>query len=422
MTSQSYQKLREEIYSPLRQEGVFTWDSMYNQEYALASIHPISESFRAEIAGATEKLGKIFARTIRVIQQGPDELLKELGIPEEAWPAVRLPVNPGIPTVIGRFDFARTPEGLKMLEFNSDTPTGVVEAFCVNGRVCRHYGWQDPNLGMNEHIFSAFQDIIGRYKEMGMTADAIYFSSLDWHEEDAGTTRYLMRESGLKARFIPLSSLAVKGDRLYFRDEKQNAYREIDVLYRLHALEILAEETDEDGYPTGAHFLDLVAKKNLALINPPGAFIAQTKALQALIWNLHETNTFFTPEEHEWIDTYMLPTYLENPFAGKTAYVRKPIFGREGGAVTLYDASGEIMARDKESLYWNQPMVYQKLAELETVETDTLRGRFQGQLLWGSFLIGGRASAIVARIDRKITGNLSYFLPVGIPDGKGELR
>ncbi|SEN46668.1 Glutathionylspermidine synthase [Lihuaxuella thermophila] len=422
MVDQSYQRRREEIYAPMRQEGIFTWDSMYNQEYALASIYPISESFRAEIAGATEKLGKIFTRTIRVIQQGPDELLNELGIPEAARLAVRLTANPDIPTVVGRFDFARTPRGLKMLEFNSDTPTGVVEAFYVNGNVCRFYGWQDPNDGMNEHIFAAFQDIIGRYKKMGFSADAVYFSSLDWHEEDAGTTRYLMRESGLHARYIPLSSLAVKGDRLYFRDREQGSYQPVDVLYRLHALEILAEETDDDGYPTGAHLLDLVANKKLALINPPDAFIAQTKALQALIWNLHETNAFFTLEEHEWIDTYMLPTYLENPFLGKTAYVRKPIFGREGGAVTLYDASGETMARDQQSLYWDQPMVYQQLAELETVETDTLRGRFHGRLLWGSFLIGGKASAIMARIDRKITGNLSYFLPVGIGDRKGELR
>ncbi|MBA4495343.1 glutathionylspermidine synthase family protein [Paenactinomyces guangxiensis] len=415
LDGQSYEFRREEIYSPLREEGTFTWDSMYNQEYALASIHAITESFRAEIAYATEKLGEIFARTIYVVQRGSNDLLKELGIPREAWQAVRLTVASHIPTVVGRFDFAFTPHGLKMLEFNSDTPTGVVEAFYVNGKVCEYFGWENPNQEMDKQILASFQDIVSRYKQMGMKTDEVCFSSLDWHAEDSGTTRYLMQKSGLKARYVPLSALAVKGRRLYAYDEMSKGYQPVDVLYRLHAIEILAEESDDDGYPTGAHVLDLVAGKRLALINPPGAFIAQTKALQALIWNLHETNTFFTAEEHELIGTYLLPTYMENQFRGKKAYVRKPIFGREGGAVTLFDPSGNPIASDKESLYWDQMMVYQQLAELEQVEVQTLKGPFQGQLLWGSFLVGGQASAIVARVDQKITGNLSYFLPVGIP-------
>lgn len=415
MTDRHYAERREEIYAPLQQEGIFTWDSMYNQEYALASIHAISESFRQEIAIATEKLGQIFTRTVHVIQHGPDELLQELGIPRAAWQAVRLSVAPHLPTVIGRFDFAYTPHGLKMLEFNSDTPTGVVEAFYVNEKVCQYYGWHNPNQAMNQHIYTAFQEMMARYQGLGYPTESICFSALDWHEEDAGTTRYLMRQSGLKARFVPLSSLAVKEDSLYTYQVDKDEYQRIDVLYRLHAIEILAEETDQDGYPTGAHLLQLVADKKLALINPPGAFLAQTKSLQALIWNLYETNTFFTEEEREIIAAYLLPTYLENRFHGKKAYVRKPIFGREGGAVTLYDASGNTIATDREKNYWEQAMIYQELAELERIEVETGKGIYQGHLLWGSFLIGGKASAIIARVDQKITGNLSYFLPVGIP-------
>ena len=114
----------------------------------------------------------------------------------------------------------------------------------------------------------------------------------------------------------------------------------VDVLYRLHALEILAEDRDDDGYPTGAHALELIARRRVAVINPPGALLSQTKAMQALIWALHEAGEFFDPEEHRIIETYMLPTYLENRFRG-IPHVTKPIFGREGAGVTLYDASGD---------------------------------------------------------------------------------
>jgi glutathionylspermidine synthase len=413
MEKTSYEENRERLYAPLRAEGTFTWDSMYGQEYALATVHPIASSFRREIAEATEKLGAIFARTVQVVQHASDDLLMELGIPREAWDSVRFPVAEHLPTLIGRFDFAKTSDGLKMLEFNSDTPTGIVEAFYVNGRVCEYFGLENPNRGMDRHLTEAFRECLKAYRDLGFSVERIAFSALDWHEEDAGTTRYLLRQSGLNAQFVPLASLSVRGNSLY-ASLPGEGYQPIDVLYRLHAIEILAKDTDDDGYPTGAHLLSLIPKRKLALLNPARALLSQTKALQALIWYLYETGTFFEEEERETIARYMLPTYLENRFHGKSAYVRKPIFGREGGAVSLYDRSGKLIARDKEGLYWDQPMVYQQWAELEPIEVETQTGEFRGKLLWGSFMVNGKASAILARVDHKITSNLSYFLPVGL--------
>ena len=410
----NYEQRREQLYGRLREEGVFTWDHMYGEEYALATLHRISAAFRREIAEATERLGRVFNKTVNVVQQGGDPLFAELGIPEEAWPAMRLSVSTRMATVIGRFDFAPTRDGLKMLELNSDTPTGIVEAFHVNGRVCEFYGVQDPNAGMLAQIGSSFQEIIRLYGELGYGTENLYFSALDWHDEDAGTTRFLLQHSGVPGTFVPLADLRVFEDRLHAVQGEQLV--PVDVLYRLHALEKLAEDRDEDGYPTGAHVLELIAKRKLAIINPPSGFVAQTKAMQALIWNLHEAGEFFTAEEQETIGRYMLPTYLENRFAGKTPYVSKPIFGREGGGVTLHEADGAAMERDREEFYWEQPMIYQQLVDLETVEVETLKGPYRGHLLWGSFLIGGRASAIVARVGGRITGNLSYYLPVGGQD------
>jgi glutathionylspermidine synthase len=408
----TYAERRERLYGPLRQEGLFTWDRMYGEEYALAAIHRIDEAFRREIADATDRLGRVINRTVQIVRQGDEALLQALALPEATWNAVRVSVSDDIPTVIGRFDFAETDRGLKMLEFNSDTPTGIVEAFEVNGRVCEAYGLDDPNAGMERHLRDAFLEAVDAYRRQGYATESIVFSALDWHEEDAGTTRYLLERSGLRGRFAALSDLRVYEDRLCLLAEGR--HEPIDLLYRLHALEKLAEERDTDGYPTGAHVLDLMARRRLAVLNPPAALISQTKALQALIWNLHEAGEFYTDEEHDVIEAYMLPTDLENRFAGRAAYVSKPVFGREGGAVTLYDADGTPADRDGEELYWDQPMVYQERVELPVIGLETERGRTEGRLLWGSFLVGGRASAIIARAGGPITGNLSYFVPVGL--------
>ncbi|MEI7026403.1 glutathionylspermidine synthase family protein [Paenibacillus sp. y28] len=409
-----YPAERERLYGPIREEGTFTWDVMYEEEYALAGVYYIDPALRQELAHATERLSRVMNRTVQVILQGGDDLLRELGIPEAALAAVRVSLSDAHPTIIGRFDFAQTTAGLKMLEFNSDTPTGIVEAYYVNGRVCEAYGCPDPNAGMAEHFRTAFEEAISLYRSRGLAVDSIVFSALDWHEEDAGTTRYLLQASGLHGIFAGLGDLRVYGDRLCLPD-RDGAHHPIDVLYRLHALEKLSEERDEiDGYPTGAHVLDLMARGRLAAINPPSALVSQTKALQALIWSLHEQGQFYTEEEHRDIQAYMLPTYMDNRFQGRMPYVSKPIFGREGGAVTLHDADGTVEEQDGEQLYWEQPMIFQKRVDLPQIEVETLQGPLQGHLLWGSFCIAGRASAVVARVGGRITGNMAYYLPVGL--------
>jgi glutathionylspermidine synthase len=411
--SVDYQNRRRRIFDPLRQEGIFTWDWMYEKEYALANLHMITRQEREELARATEQLGRIYAKTVAVVQQGDAALLMEMGIPRAAVDAVRMSFLPDMPTIVGRLDFVRTEQGWKMLELNSDTPGGVVEAFYVNGKVCTYFGAVDPNAGLGDDLTKAFQYALDQYKSLGYKTDNVFFSALDWHVEDLGTTRFLQKYSGLSAQFVALKDLRIYEDGLFAWCGADLV--PVDVLYRLHPLGILAEECDEDGYPTGAHVLDLAARGKLALINPPGALIAQTKALQALIWNLHEQGEFYDAAEHAAIATYMLPTYLENRFLGKQPYVSKPVLGREGSAVTLYRTDGAIVERcQEEESYWDQEMVFQQYVELEPVEVETLEGLYQGRLIWGSFLIGGKASAITARVDGLITTDLAYSLAVGM--------
>lgn len=420
MSSGCYAQQREQLYGAMRQQGSFTWDSMYGDEYALASVLPISPGLREELRQASESLGRVYARTAAVAMQAEDELFAELGLPEAAWNAVRTSLPELLPTLIGRFDFAATPDGLKMLEFNAETPTDVVEAFYVNGEVCRHFGVPDPNAGMREDLRQAFRHAVDVYRSHGYAVERIVFSSVDWHEEDAGTTRFLLSRSGLSAGYVPLSQLRVYEERVQQWDG--TGHQPVDLMYRLHPLEKLAWEKDADGYPTGRHFLDIVARGGLALINPPAALLSQSKAMQALIWNLHESGEFFTPAEHEVIQSYFLPTYFENRFAGRSAYVTKPVFGREGGAVSIFGPDGVLWARDGETEYWEQPLVFQQYTELPPVTVDALNGPFCGRMIFGSFLVDGRGSGIVARVGGRITGNMAYFQPlcVSVDTPKGE--
>ncbi len=419
ITGLPYPERREALYEPLRKEGIFTWDCMYEEEYALAGLYTLDRDVLHEMRIAAEALGRVFAKTVNIVSQADEGLLTGLGIPTAAFDAVRLQHIDSMPspTVIGRFDFAVNNGQIKMLEFNSDTPTGIVEAFHVNGAVCQAYGAEDPNAGCSGMLYEAFQAAIKAYGSAQYPLDHIFFSALDWHEEDAGTTKYLLAQSGLPASFVPLSQLRVMDERMWVSDDSDHM-TPVDVLYRLHALEKLAEDKDVDGYPTGEHVLRLIAEKKLAVINPPSGFTAQTKALQALIWNLHESGQFYTDEEHEIIAAHMLPTYLENRFSDTSiSYVIKPIYGREGSGVRIVDAAGSVLDENGEDEYLDQPMVYQQYIELPPVRVETLKGTTNGRLLWGCFLIAGKPSAVIARVGGHITNNISYYLPAGLNKG-----
>lgn len=102
----------------------------YGKEYALASIYPISPQVKEELGYASEQLGEIFANVVEAIQMMDDQIFLELGIAKDMIAAARMAPLPGITTVIGRFDFAKTNKGWKMLEFNSEQdidgfPTGA---------------------------------------------------------------------------------------------------------------------------------------------------------------------------------------------------------------------------------------------------------------------------------------------------------
>ena len=416
----SYARTREALYGPLRRDGSFVWDSMYGDEYALASLQPVTPEFCQGMRSAAEKMGGIYARTAEVLQQADDELLAELGLPQATWAVVRSSVPSLLPTVLGRFDFAATEQGLKMLEFNAETPTDVVEGFYVNGKVCEFFGATDPNQALTQGLTGAFDRSVAAYRDSGFAVERIVFSSVDWHDEDAGTTRYLLEQSGLDSRFVPLSQLRVFEDRLQVWNGQ--THEPVDLMYRLHPLEKMAQEQDADGYPTGRRVLEIAAERRLALINPPAAMLAQSKATQALIWSLYEDGSFFSPEEQAAIAAHMLPTYFENRFLGSSPYVTKRVYGREGGAVTIFGSDGVAWTRDSECNYWDQPVVYQQYVELPKQTVRTLNGLYCGRIIYGVFLVAGRGSALVARVGSRITGNMAYFQPLclSIDASKGE--
>lgn len=389
---------RDQFYSQIPQ----FWPDLYGDEYALYDVHEINAQEVDKIRLATERAGRIFSKVSHILRNVPDETFEEMGYPKGTWSFLRLKTT--LPeSVIARFDFIPYNGTYKCIELNADTPTFIKELFSINGKVCTHFQKEDPNANMEDLLKQTVQQVA--------TGHVVFTAHVE-NIEDYYTALYLMEQLP-GASFTPLNELQIeRGIGLFDAQGKK-----IDVLYRqTYPIENAILDRDAAGNPIGIWLLELVEQGLLQIINPPSAFLLQNKAVQAVIWGLHEERSpLYTEQEHSWIAEYFLPSYLEaEPFiASGVRYVEKPVFGREGDTVSIYEANGTLDHAEQHRSYTQYPMLYQQYIE-QPVVTFHKGGKQQGQLLIGSFLLNGQATAIGARVGDRITNNLSYYLPLGI--------
>ncbi|MCQ6275668.1 glutathionylspermidine synthase family protein [Bacillus sp. V3B] len=404
------------------------WHDLFGIEYALwdVKIEPLTNVKR--IRQATEIIGHILLKTAPLLRQLDDETLLQLGFPSGSLTFIRLQTIPSFESVIARLDLVVTKEDVKLLEVNSDTPTFIKEAFSVNGAVCKEFGWNNPNEGCEQKLRKAVQEAVHTAADSleKRKKPNIVFTSHTEHDEDRLTTLYLQELYGLDSQYLSLDRLQLVSEPIIENGEvifEQGLYdtngKKIDVLYRqTYPIEHLIDDEDPvTKEKVGQLLMKFVEEKELAILNPPSAFLLQSKAVMALIWGLHETqHSFYTKEEHDWISTYFLPTYLDADFFQKQgiSYVKKPSFGREGDSIEIYQASGKKIDEDRHKTYEHSLPVFQQFIKLPQMVVQTEQGKKTVHYMYGCFYVNGQASAIGIRAGRQITDNESYFLPVGL--------
>lgn len=381
----------------------FTWATLEEDEdfhqYMSYNILKMQKQEHDDIKVATKKIGNIVNKTYKIILNDKN-LQGMLGLPAEAMESVQVPSE--LFSYFTRLDLIVNEGQIKLIEINCDTPTGYLETSVANEIICEDQGFKSPNkLPIN--IFRAWRMIEKAY---GIEGEKVYFTSYGEHEEDRQTVLFNMQYSGVKSEYIAVEDIQIDETGLYDLDGNR-----IENLYRLYPLEFLPTDEGENGEPIGKMFLDHIASGNVKIINPPSAFMMQSKAVMAVIWGMWIDNRtdLFTEEELNDINKYFLPTYFERRYIEGKKYVHKPIFGREGGGVNIHDENHNIIEQDEEGWYRDWTCIYQEYMEMPDFTLDTWTGEYTGKLLVGSFLIGGEPSGIFLRVGEKITGNLSMF-------------
>jgi glutathionylspermidine synthase len=295
-------------------------------------------------------------------------------IPEPFHALIERSWNDDDKSLYGRFDLSWDGRGEpKMLEYNADTPTALLEASVVQ------WYWLQDVFPEHDQFNSIHEKLIERWKQMRGQLPArgpVYFTCDAESAEDQGTLDYLRdtaMQAGLEAVPIDIGDIGWDGAR--FVDLEG---RPMLGLFKLYPWEWMVREE------FGQHLL----KGTMKVIEPAWKMLLSNKAILPILWER-------SPDHPNLLAASFEPGRFASDF------VKKPIYSREGANVSIH-AGGETLEAPGE--YGAEGFIWQAYHEL---------ARFGANYtVIGSWIVGEEPAGIGIREDESpITRNTSRFVP-----------
>ena len=326
------------------------------------------------LEAATNELEKM---TLAAAQHIIDnKLYARMGIPEIAVPLIEASWEAEPPSLYGRFDLAYDGANPpKLLEYNADTPTSLLEAAVVQ------WYWLQDAFPKRDQFNSLHERLIALWKELTpyLPGGRVDFCSMD-DIEDGMTVTYLedtARQAGLAASSFPIGEIGWNGTG--FVGPKDAPLQSV---FKLYPWEWMMKDA----------FARYIGAAPTIWIEPPWKMLLSNKGVLPVLWQLYPRH----------------PYLLEASFDGPgllMSWVKKPLLGREGSNITWHQPGQDI---ETSGTYGAEGFIYQAMAPPKTFDDrypvlgSWVIGHEEGNAAGG---MGIRESAT------PVTGNLSQFVP-----------
>lgn len=301
---------------------------------------------------------------------------------------------------LARMDFVKDVfNNFKLVEINADTPCAIPESFYGNFIYTKD---EESKQYINGELAQVFARLSTN------NDDFFVFAANKEYQEDWYNAKYLHENlkryfPELKSELVSLSDLEIFDDGVYFSGKK------IDILYRLHPVEMLMEDVSDDGYPVGRKLIELHNEGKVVLVNSPEAIIMQDKRLFSIMTNFDNRFGFYTREELLAIYRMIPLTSTDKRLNLSEKVIAKPIYGREGYGISVFNKFEAHTIEDKDEEYIYQNFINQPTVEAETVEGDKLTG----YVTYSVFLLNGEPTAWYARFSPKeICDEEALWIPI----------
>ena len=304
---------------------------------------------------------------------------KDYGIPDPMIPVIRESWERDEVGLYGRFDLAYdghdTP---RLLEYNADTPTSLVEAAVVQ------WYWMEERFPGQDQFNSLHERLVAAWKRAKdfLPADTVYFLHQDT-EEDQQTVAYLRDtadQAGLPTAQMLVEDLGWDARKGGFCDLDE---RPVRAAFKLYPWEFMIKDEFR------AHLTR--QPRPCTFLEPAWKMLLSNKALLAILWELFPDSK------------YLLPAYLDGP-RGLTSYVKKPILAREGANVEIHIQGQPVVMGEPQDCYGAEGSIHQGFAPIR--EFDGCRP------VLGAWIVDGESAGMGIREARGlITDNGSCFVP-----------
>jgi glutathionylspermidine synthase len=305
-----------------------------------------------------------------------DRMYSRMGIPDLAIPLIEKSWEAEPPSLYGRFDVAydgRNPP--KLLEYNADTPTSLLEAAVVQ------WYWLQETNPKRDQFNSLHERIVALWKEFTpyIPGGRVDLCSMD-DAEDGMTVTYLQdtaQQAGLTANIFPIDEIGWDGRGFVGPDNDP-----LGAVFKLYPWEWMVREE------FGKH----IEMAQTLWIEPPWKMLLSNKGLLPVLWELYPRHP------------YLLQASFEGPGL-MMSWVKKPLLGREGANITLHQPGRDL---ETEGDYGEEGYIWQEFAPVQA---------FDGMHpVIGSWAIGHEEGNVaggmgIRESDSPITTNTSRFVP-----------
>jgi glutathionylspermidine synthase len=355
-------------------EAGLTWHTGETVYWNESAYYEFTAKEVDELEAATNELEKM---TLAAAQHIIDNrLYGRLAIPDHAIPLIESSWEAEPPSLYGRFDFAYDGSGPpKLLEYNADTPTSLVEAAVVQ------WYWLQDLFPKHDQFNSLHERLVALWKELAdyLPGKRIDLCSMD-DAEDGMTVTYLQdtaQQAGLEATIFPVDEIGWNGREFVGPDD-----RPLGAVFKLYPWEWMVREE------FGKH----VASAKTLWIEPAWKMLLSNKGILPVLWQLYPRH----------------PYLLEASFDGPglmMSWVKKPLLGREGANILVHQPGRDFETQGE---YGAEGFIFQQLAAAKS---------FDGmQPVIGSWLIGheeGNAAGGmgIRESNSPVITNTSQFVP-----------
>lgn len=309
-----------------------------------------------------------------IIEEKPEFMERILRIPPEVCRRIRKSWDNDELSLYGRFDFILDKQGVpRILEFNADTPTSLLEASVIQ------WQWKEERFPQCDQYNGIHEGLVQSWKDMFESGAGIHFAGVLNEHEDTGTLQYLAStamEAGFSTRVLDINDMDLQEGRFY-----DPSGEPIERCFKLYPWEWMVDESPEG------------CLADTVWIEPVWKLIMSNKAILSVLFKLFPDSP------------YVLPCHLSRPQHG--VYCKKPVYSREGHNVSVVDIrdwNERPLLAETEGEYHTGAYVYQQY-----VEPTAYHGRYP---VLGSWVVGGEPAGLGIRENRtEITDNLSEFIP-----------